>query len=36
MGHRGVRCEGWAMRYGVWSEGRGVWGIGAWDVRVGI
>ena len=33
MGHRGVRCEGLAMRYGVWSEGCGVWGIGAWDVR---
>ena len=33
MGHRGVRCECWAMRYGVWSEGCGVWGIGAWDVR---
>ena len=29
MGHRGVRCEGWVMRYGVWSEGCGVWGIGA-------
>ena len=28
MGHRDVRCEGWAMRYGVWSEGCGVWGIG--------
>ena len=28
VGHKGVRCEGWVMRYGVWSEGCGVWGIG--------
>ena len=29
MGHRGVGCEGWDMRYRAWSEGCGVWGIGA-------